>query len=333
MADQYLGMKLKRHIFNESGLLVLASGTVLNRQHLEQLRHLGIDLESRDVEPAEPTPQQMIIERSVDLVKRIFEDIRHTRKLPMPEIEREVLPDIVELGGHWDVHHLLSSLKAKDLYTYRHNIAVGVISCMIGKWLNISEDAQRKLAMAGFLHDVGKMFIPEDILNKPGKLTEDEFELVKKHTVFGYELILNTIGPGVEATVALQHHERLDGTGYPHGIGGQEIHPMARIVSVADVFHAMSSYRSYKDAAPFCETLSDLENGKFGKLDPMLLHIFIERMMQSMVGKSVELTDHRIGTVVLVHPHDPLHPLIMTGEEFIDLKSNRSIQIRQVLAS
>jgi len=333
MAEQYLGMKLTRHIFNEAGVLVLATGTVLNRQHLEHLWQLGIHLVPKDVEPADLTPQQQIIERSVDHVKRVFDEIRRSRRLPMDEIEREIMPDLLELAGHWDVHHLLSSLKARDQYTYRHNIAVGVISCMLGQWLNISDEARHRLALAGFLHDVGKMFIPEEILNKPGRLTEEEFELVKKHTVFGYELIVNTIGPGVEATAALQHHERLDGSGYPHGIRGPEIHPFSRIVSVADVFHAMSSYRSYKEASPFYETMSGLENGKFGKLDPKLLHIFIERMMQSMVGKSVELTDHRVGTVVLVHPHAPLHPLVLSGEEFIDLNANRSVQIRQVLAS
>src|SRR5690606_5439508 len=262
----------------------------------------------------------------------IFDEIRETKQLPLPEIQRFV-PSLLEVAEQSDLFRLLSSLQAKDDYTYRHNIGVGVISAMLGKWLHLNEQDLSALTLAATLHDVGKMNIPLEIINKPGKLTDVEYKLMQKHTVFGFEMIQNTPGTSRdEALVALQHHEREDGSGYPHGIFGNRIHPLSKIVAVADVFHAMTSRRAYKAAAPFYAILREMDDGRFGEFDPKAISVFIEKMMQSLVGNYVRLTDLREGLIVMIHPHDPIRPLVQIDNQFIDLSRVRRIEIQQVLA-
>jgi len=252
--------------------------------------------------------------------------------VPVDELRSEVIPMVHEVAVSSGLFDLFSELQAKDDYTYRHNIAVGMISTMIGKWMGLPEQDLMQLTTAGLLHDVGKMQIPEEILSKPGKLTEEEFALMKQHTVFGYELLRNT--PGIteqQALVALRHHERLDGSGYPSGLKGDEIDLFSRIVAVADIFHAMSSPRAYRDASAFHEVLYQLSSDAYSALDPAITGLFIQKIMQSMIGQKVQLTNQQQGTVVLVHQHDPLHPLVQIGDAYVDLSKTRTVKIEKIL--
>ena len=169
----------------------------------------------------------------------------------------------------------------KNEYTYRHNICVGVIATYIGKWLGLSEEELSKLTLAATLHDIGKTMISGSILNKPGKLTELEYEEMKHHTIYGYRLIKKIPGlhPSIALT-ALQHHEREDGQGYPLGINGYHIHSFSKIVAIADIFHAMSSHRVYHEAIPFYEVIAQMKENVFGKLNPEILLVFLNKMME-----------------------------------------------------
>lgn len=231
-----------------------------------------------------------------------------------------------------DFFKLFVSLQSKDDYTYRHNVAVGILATLIGKWLDLKENELSQLSIAATLHDIGKVKIPQEILTKPGKLTKDEYNLMKKHTIFGYEMLKSTIGTNhAEALVVLQHHERQDGTGYPFGLSADRISFFSRIVAVADVFHAMSSNRSYRNASPFYETLMQMNNNAFGEFDPKICRLFIDKMMQSMIGNEVLLTDNRTGTLVMTNAHSPLRPLIQINSDFVDLSKEPSLHIVQVL--
>ena len=168
-----------------------------------------------------------------------------------------------------------------------------------------------QLTAAALLHDVGKMLIPETITNKPGKLTSQEYAIMQKHTVYGYDILKDTVGiTHRQALVALQHHERLDGSGYPTGIKEAHIDLFSRIVAVADVFHAMTSNRVYQDHSPFYQVLFQMEKDMFGELDPVVTMLFIEKTMNSLIGFPVLLTDGRSGTIRLVPKRIPTRPLI-----------------------
>src|SRR5690606_8804600 len=146
---------------------------------------------------------------------------------------------------------------------------------------------------------------------------------LKTHTILGYERLRETVGlTHRQALVALQHHERLDGSGYPFGLKHDKIDLFSRIVAVADVFHAMCSTRLHRQPLSFHEVLYQMKNDSFGALDPVIVKRFIEKLMEAFIGQSVHLTSGEEGTLLMVHPHDPLRPLIRTKGGFLDLSRN-----------
>jgi HD-GYP domain-containing protein (c-di-GMP phosphodiesterase class II) len=174
--------------------------------------------------------------------------------------------------------------------------------------------------------------IPAEILTKPGPLSEEEYALMKKHTTLGYEMIRDTVGTThMQALVALQHHERMDGSGYPFGVLGHRITDFSKIVAVADIFHAMTSDRFYRTAAPLYEVLRQMDDSVYGKLDPYICSVFINKLMQSMIGNEVLLTDGQVGKIIMILAHDPLRPLVNIGDDFIDLSRHRQLGIVRVI--
>lgn len=202
----------------------------------------------------------------------------------------------------------------------------------MGKWMGMSEAELSLLSLASTMHDVGKVRISEEILLKPGKLTDEEFEEMKRHTIYGYEILKETEGLHASVPlVALQHHERIDGSGYPYRMSIFKVDPLSRIVAVADVFHAMSSKRPYHEPMPFHEVVSRMREGSFGELDPHVVTVFLNRMIRYLVGRKVTLTDGRDAVVVLLNAHDDLHPLVrLVDGSFLDLSKERLVHIQSV---
>ena len=262
----------------------------------------------------------------------IFEEIRENGKIPIKEIEADIIPTIVQAAEIPHIYHLFKEMQKKNEYTFRHNICVGVIATNIGKWLGLSKKELSKLTLAATLHDIGKTMIPESILNKPGKLTEVEYEEMKRHTIYGYKLIKNIhVLPQSISLVALQHHEREDGRGYPMRLKGENIHYFSKIVAIADIFHAMSSKRVYHEAIPFFEVISQMKDSVFGKLNPTILLLFLNKLMDTLVGKEIELSNLQRGKIIMIHPYDPLHALVKTDEGIIDLSKKKDLKIVQVI--
>ena len=157
---------------------------------------------------------------------------------------------------------LESTMAARDPYTVGHQRRVSQIACTIGREMGLSEDRLHNLRMAGTLHDLGKFAIPSDLLSKPGKLTPQEFALIKTHPQVAYNILEPITLPGNTAKIILQHHERLNGSGYPQGLKGEEILLEARILGVADVMEAMCSHRPYRASLGLAETLDELTRNK-----------------------------------------------------------------------
>jgi len=160
------------------------------------------------------------------------------------------------------LHVLESTIAARDPYTVGHQRRVSQIACTIGREMGLPEDRLRSLRMAGILHDLGKVAIPSDILSKPGKLTPTEFALIKTHPQVAYNILSPINLPGNTAKIILQHHERINGSGYPQGLKGEEILLEARILSVADVLEAMCSHRPYRASLGLAATLDELASNK-----------------------------------------------------------------------
>jgi HD-GYP domain-containing protein (c-di-GMP phosphodiesterase class II) len=333
-----IGKRINRDIFSDSGILLIPNSSIITYDHAKILEKHNIVLTSQDISPVGPYTKMKydqldkMIDETVWQGRLLFEEVRETKKIPIAELRQDVIPVIHEAARSEHLFDLFASLQAKDDYTYRHNIAVGVIANLIGTWMRLGQQELLQLTTAAFLHDIGKMLIPQDIINKPGKLTEEEYAVMKTHTVLGYELMKETFGiTHRQALVALQHHERMDGSGYPFGLTKNRIDLFSRIVSVADIFHAMTSKRAYRNPSPFYEVLFQIEKDTFGVLDPAITRLFIEKIMNYLIGKTVLLTDGREGTILMVQAHDLTHPLIQVGNEFIDLSKDFSVHIKYIL--
>lgn len=338
MKNQYkslkhlVGYRLKKDIYSKNGVLVLAESTILTDDHIRKgmLHRVGLSLS--DVITDDDKNMDIVIDEALVQVRSIFRDVRHTNRIPLMDIRKKLIPAINKITENSGLFGLLNDLQAKDDYTYYHNIGVSIIATMIGRWMQLSAQDLAILAVSAFLHDIGKLKVPKEILNKAGKLTETEFDEMKKHTIYGYEIIKNTAGCSHRhALVALQHHEREDGSGYPLGLKGDKLDILSKIVAVADVFHAMTSKRVYHDAIPFHQVLHKMQQNAFGKLDPILTTLFMEKIMSTSIGSETLLTDGRRARIVMINPNNRMNPLVSINSDFVDLSKHRNLNLAQVL--
>jgi HD-GYP domain-containing protein (c-di-GMP phosphodiesterase class II) len=322
---------------NDSGLIILTKGTVLTKEHEEAINNHHLEITETDIElpvvvHGRISKEEKLISNMSKEFYSIFQSVRKGGKVPVDEIWETVIPSIHHVSDQSNLFDILSSIQAKDDYTYRHNIGVGVISTMIGKWLGLIGDELSLLTLAATLHDLGKVKIEDDILNNPGKFTDEEYATMKRHTIYGYELLRDAKGiPERVALVALQHHERENGKGYPYGLSGDRLDHFSKIVGVADIFHAMTSKRIYKDAMPLYQVMQQMTENGFGQLEPVICNLFVQRMMNLAIGGKAELTDGRIATILMIHPDAPIHPLVQTGDRFYDLRQYVDINVLRLI--
>lgn len=206
----------------------------------------------------------------------------------------------------------LARLKSQDLYTSLHCLSVSILAMGFGTHLGLPDEKIELLGLAGLLHDVGKMKIDPVILNKPGKLTQEEFEHIKLHPRFGYEALCSQDDiPPAAVQAAHGHHERLDGRGYPQGLDGYQIPFITRVVTIVDAFDAITSHRAYDDARPIQTAYDVLRSGADKQFDGALVHEFIRWLGVFPVGTLVELHTGEVALVLEKHPQLHLRPKVV----------------------
>lgn len=338
-----VGDKLISDSYNSVGLHLLSSDTVLDAGDISMLNRHSVDYvdiaprssEIEKVVEEKPTRQANVLQinsfnSAVQGIKEMFEALQDGGSLRNEAVESAFNPMIDSIHEEKDVVSLLLSLNSQDDYTLQHSVQVGMLSYYIAKWMNKSEKEALVIGKAGYLHDIGKSRIHPDILNKPDKLTKDEFEEVQKHTIYGYDIIRKSIKDDTLALVALQHHERMDGSGYPLRKFGTDIHSYSRIVAVADVYSAMISSRVYQQRRDMLHVLKELHRMSFGELDPKITQVFIRNMIPNFIGKKVSLSDGREGTIIMTNPTDFFRPLINIDNQFLDLSQLANIEITTI---
>lgn len=225
------------------------------------------------------------------------------------ELVAELAKNIVQ---NVDASMWLTQLKSRDEYTAIHSINVCILSLTFGRSLGLSEKDLNQLGLGALLHDIGKMRVPLDVLNKPGKLSAEEFEIMKTHPQQGYELLKEKDNLDDDVlTIIKNHHERLNGKGYPDKLKENEISLYTRIVSITDVYDAVTSDRVYHDGMTPHEALKKLYEWMPGNFDPELIESFIKTIGIYPVGSVVELKTGHIGVVVRLNEDNKLKPVIM----------------------
>jgi len=206
----------------------------------------------------------------------------------------------------------LSRIREKDSYLLEHSVNVGVLMSILGKAMNLERQQLFEYVLGALLHDIGKIIIPDEVLHKPGRLTEEEFELMKKHATFSRDILIKSDDNLPEATinVAYQHHERLDGTGYPNALNKNQISLEGKMAAVVDVYDAITADRCYHKGTPPTIALKRMLEWTGSHLDKDLLHIFIKAMGVYPVGSVVELSNDRLAIVCEINESDQKSPIV-----------------------
>jgi HD-GYP domain-containing protein (c-di-GMP phosphodiesterase class II) len=236
--------------------------------------------------------------RSAQAMRKMFAEVRLGKAIEPGECVA-LVDDVVEsINRHPDALLSLARLKTADEYTYMHSVAVCALMVSLGRQLGLDDAQCRDAGMAGMLHDLGKAAMPQEILNKPGKLTDEEFDIIKTHPARGYEMLLDSTNVSDGAKdVCLHHHERYDGTGYPHKLGGDKISLLARMGAVCDVYDAVTSDRPYKAGWDPAHALSQMATWK-GHFDTVVFQSFVKSVGIYPTGSLVKMRSGRLAVVL-----------------------------------
>lgn len=334
-----LWSKLGKNMYNNDGQLLLSKGAVLEPGLIDRLQALGFN----EVYMEEDKPSSGNGEPANQHVEQVFRFCEQSMDEFFSRVNTGVKPNITEVKEAANflydeviqTNNILSQLQALrkvDKYTLQHSVAVSIICLKIGQILKMREDDLRRLSLAGMLHDIGKSKVPLSILNKPGSLTDAEREVMNKHPQFGYEMLkMIDIGDRAIELAVLQHHERLDGKGYPLHFPSEKLHDFARIVAVADIFDAMTSDRVYKPRVSPFQAADELRTMSFGHIDPKITRQFLSYIINIAPGEGVILNNGQAAEIVLVDTAEPSRPLVKVGESFINLKEHRELFIRELM--
>lgn len=318
------GMRLAKKVFNEEGLVLLAEGVELTQTMLQRLGKYGVshlyiaDPRTDDIVIADPISEEtrrMAIGTIRSHFRRIMMDALPRRAVNPPyfgKAFKEVIAAIIDdLSQNPKAMIMLTDISVTDLYLYRHSLNVCIYSTMLGIAQGYSRDELTTLGLGAMLHDIGKTKIPTELLHKPGKLQDDEYETVKKHTEFGFQLLKDEPNiPLLAAHCALQHHERMDGSGYPRGIRGDEIHEFAKWVALIDSYDAMTSHRAYRPAMLPHQAMEMLFSGVGNLYEQEKVELFRDKVAIYPLGLTVMLSTGETGVVVDINSKCPHRPIV-----------------------
>lgn len=335
ISDLKSGMILSQDILNDRKEIIISEGIMINDDVREKLFSMFGNIRVYVVaDMGQYTSRQRIkkveeaFQKITDKLEGTFSHFKEDQVGTITEVYGMGDDLVNELSDYKMVFESIVDSNRVDQYLYRHSINVSILSVMLAKWMGLKEEQVIEISRAGLLHDIGKMVINQEVLHKPGKLTEEEFKEMKKHVSSSYEIIKNIefISEDIKEGV-YSHHEKEDGSGYPRGLKGDEIPLYGKIMALADIFDAMTSNRVYRKMESPFKVMEMFERESFGKLDPRCLMVFLEHIGTYYEGENVLLSDGRIATIRKVNAKNRSKPLIQIENEFIDLSKMNDLEI------
>ncbi len=350
MRDLNPGMKVAESVYTEKGQLVVEAGTVLTTALIARLSFYGIYSvniadetgETKEAAPkANPekvipnpsratnpsysqkvkaTPEfikyQIEYNKEINAIRDVFKKILDNPNDPIDVqlILNECSTLITSCKTTVDLFDKLHNMRSDDDSVYAHCLNVALIARMMGKWLHFSDEDRDVLTLCGIFHDIGKTCIPDEILNKPGKYTDEEFALIQSHPTMSYEILKNLPLDDRIKKAALQHHERSDGSGYPQKLKAGQIDDFAEIIAIADVYDAMTAARSYR--SPLCpfQAISIFEKDGLQLYSPKYILTFLNRIATTYQNNRVLLNNGQSANIVMINPKHLTRPMIQLDD-------------------
>jgi HD-GYP domain-containing protein (c-di-GMP phosphodiesterase class II) len=331
------GEIIAKTFFGENGRLMIKQGTkltddLINRMKLHNITMVFIE-DNHDVvcnDIIDPHLRAEAIQSLEHIYTSLKDQIQSKEKfvLILDNIVKAMIDDLAKNSKNFIG---IIDLKTHDDFTYAHSVNVAILSIVTGMAIGCDYIKLKNIGIGAMLHDIGKASIPVEILNKVGKLTAEEFDLIKKHPEIGYRK--SKLQLDIEPTsraIILQHHEKLDGTGYPGGRTSDTIHQFAKIVAIADIYDAITSERPYRKRWPIKESLDFLQQITGNFIDPEIYKAFSNRIAPYPVGCKVMVSDNRVGYVI--DNTNLTRPIIgfSNGDTF-DLSKENSLYLREIV--
>lgn len=300
------GMMVGKSIYNEKGSILVNYRVKLTNKLISRMKEKGLPgLYIDDDLSADINVEDLISDEL---------GIKATKALKKMDIDAalDVANDLTEeLSLNGDINVNLVSLRMNSDYTYKHSVSVAVLSVLTGIGIGLKKAMLKELAAAALLHDIGKINIPIEILDKPGPLTEEEYEKIKQHSELGYEKLKGNINISSKTKMGVyMHHENINGSGYPMGLKDDQIYMFAKIIHIADVYDAITNERAYKKAQPPQEAIEFLMSNSGSMFQPEYVKAFITYIPVYPKGRNVELSDGEIAVVVENRQMNTLYPVV-----------------------
>ncbi|TVY11566.1 HD-GYP domain-containing protein [Paenibacillus cremeus] len=348
------GMRLGRCIFSEEGIILLNENVELTQGLIQRLQQYGVDFVyikdavTDDIQIEDPLSGETRMKAITEIRThyRAFMETTGQRKLSKSHVlgkafgnvMKMILDDLNEKPG---TMIMLMNMNVLNTYLYQHSLNVCVYTTMLGMVNGYSRDDLMTLGLGALLHDIGKTKINQALIQKPGRLTSEEFDEIKKHTEIGFRMLKDEPNmPLLSAHCAFQHHERENGSGYPRGIKGKEIHDYAKWIAVADSYDAMTTHRAHRLAMLPHQAMENLFAGVGTLYEQKKVALFRDNVAIYPLGLTVTLSSGERGVVVRINPAVPQRPVVRVlegpdGEIFkapyeVDLSSKLTVFVSKV---
>lgn len=351
-ADLVPGMITAEDVLSYNNQLILPKGLILTDKTITKLAFYSI-LQVRVEDDATPLASLADFDFSyMEKIKKSTEFVQFKQEFESDVSEfKDAINDVIEKGAPLDVSKLMNytlnildpsltspnifdmlhCMKEHDDATYIHCMNVALICNVFARWLRLDEEEIRNVTLGGLLHDIGKTMIPDRIIKKPGKLTAQEYNTIKRHPLEGYRMLQNSELSENILNAVLMHHERCDGSGYPLGLTSEKISSYAKIVAIADVYDAMTSARVYR--GPLCpfKAIALFESEGLQKYDARYILTFLENEVNTYLLNTVRLNNGVTGKVVFINKMHLSAPTIQTEHGFLDLDIHPELNIEDII--
>lgn len=357
--DLTVGMMVSEDVYSKAGQMIVRKDSLLTRQMISHIKYYFIpevsiydgelaltirealdhrkDMPITQLERIMKSEEYQVFKKeyssNVNMLQECVNDII-LRNVPVnaPELIEGTVKIFDKSPGYFSLFGMLHSMKQIDDSTFAHSVNVAMIARLIGEWCSFSAEDLDQLTLAGLLHDIGKCQIPDEILMKPDKLDKEEYAFVKMHSQFGYDVIKDQDLDRRVKQAILLHHERCDGTGYPFGHDINKLEDFECIISIADVYDAMTADRCYRSGLCPFEAIAFFEEEGLQKYHPKFITSFLQRIANTYLNSDVLLSNHDTAKIIFIN--DRLtRPIVQLhkNQEFINLIHHPDLYIQAII--